>query len=183
MKKKLHCSELIFEKYWQDSARGSFFIRIEKNPIRRKCIIWNIYILPTPIVKLIHGLLLRWLPYFWFFYNDKCKSSCGVTATMSNRLIMNSCPKFMQEYTHEHCNMCCSGGVSSLKILWHECGGIFSFQINVPEEPLVYDGTTTIIAPQSKIKFTPFVLLIKENIFCQLTLDMVNFQTLFRMKA
>ena len=61
----------------------------------------------------------------YFFYNDKCKSSCAVTATMSNRLIMNSCPKFMQEYTHEHCNMCCSGGVSSLKILWHECGGIF----------------------------------------------------------
>ena len=39
------------------------------------------------------------------FYNDKCKSSCGVTATMSNRLIMNSCPKCMQEYAHEHCNM------------------------------------------------------------------------------
>ena len=79
--------------------------------------------------------------------------------------------------------MCYSGGVSSLKLLWHGCGGIFSFQSNVPEEPLVYDGTTTVIAPQSKIKFTPFVLLIEEKVFYQLTLDMVNFQTLFRMKA
>ena len=64
------------------------------------------------------------------------------------------CCKFLSTQSISN-KLSCSGGVSSLKLLWHGCGGIFSFQSNVPEEPLVYDGTTTVTEPQSKIKFTP----------------------------
>lgn len=70
-------------------------------------------------------------PSAFDYYNNVCKSSCGEAQGQDTAgslsfpgININPCPKCKEKYSHEHCNHCCQGGASSLKLRWIGCAGI-----------------------------------------------------------
>ena len=65
-------------------------------------------------------------PKAFDFYNQKCACS-GTSQDQQNAFYDNPCPQCENEFSHFHCNSCCAGGASSLKIKWHGCNSEVSF--------------------------------------------------------
>ncbi len=59
------------------------------------------------------------------FYNGACQSECAGDDDLMP--FDNACPKCPEKYESQHCNHCCYGGASSLRIRWHGCPGVVTF--------------------------------------------------------
>ncbi len=64
-------------------------------------------------------------PKAFDFYNQNCECS-GNSQDQQNAFYDNPCPQCKDDFSHFHCNSCCAGGASSLKIKWHGCNSILS---------------------------------------------------------
>jgi len=59
--------------------------------------------------------------------NKACRAECFGDLTGTLPPMLNLCPKCEEQYKGEHCNSCCYGGASSLKIRWYGCAGEITF--------------------------------------------------------
>jgi hypothetical protein len=65
------------------------------------------------------------IPSTFDFYNKLCHDRCeGSTELLP---FLNACPQCPDHYESAHCNKCCQGGASSIKMRWHGCAATLTF--------------------------------------------------------
>jgi len=61
------------------------------------------------------------------YVNADCRAVCSGDEDDNNTgtiaPVLNPCPQCGPDYSAQHCNSCCHGGASSLKVRWHGCAG------------------------------------------------------------
>lgn len=65
------------------------------------------------------------IPSTFDFYNNLCHTRCEEATELLP--FLNACPQCPDHYESAHCNKCCQGGASSIKLLWHGCAATLTF--------------------------------------------------------
>lgn len=80
----------------------------------------------SPLQPSIMSRRLFDLPHPFNFYSSSCAQNChGISGNLDP--FLNACPQCPDKYESAHCNHCCHGGASSLKLRWHGCHGTVTF--------------------------------------------------------
>lgn len=92
-------------------------------------------------------------PRAFDFYNNQCQQA--TVSLGSQDFYNNPCPKCSERFSHFHCNSCCAGGASSMKMAWNGCNGNLTFTLEGIDRCDVTDITdiTQVNDEGSKLKF------------------------------